>query len=111
MINIDGAGDRHGATAYSTYGSSSEMSDLIDECMGRFPQLVRGPEWYQSDHAIFAMRGRPALAFTSERLDRMLAEVYHAPTDSHDQVATARLIEIARAITELAVRWRVTSQA
>jgi hypothetical protein len=57
------------------------------------------------------MRGRPALAFTSERLDRMLAEVYHAPTDSWDQVAVARLTEIAQAITDLAARWAVSSQA
>ncbi len=57
------------------------------------------------------MRGRPALAFTSERLDLLLSEVYHAPTDTPDQVAIDRLIELADFLDELISRWETRDQA
>ncbi len=110
-INIDGAGYQIGATAVSTYNLAPPAEQLVERVVQNHRGVVRGPVWYQSDHAIFAMRGRPALAFTSERLDLLLSEVYHAPTDTPDQVAIDRLIELADFLDELISRWETRDQA
>ena len=51
--------------------------------------------------AIIAMQGRPALALTTEFVDELLAEVFHADTDTSDQVEPARIASIARALEAL----------
>jgi aminopeptidase YwaD len=105
FINIDGAGYREGATAFSFYNVDTQRADTARETFSDFDDLVEGPQWYQSDHAIFAMRGRPALAFTTELVEEMLAELFHADTDTPDQVEPARIVSIANAIETLITNW------
>ena len=51
------------------------------------------------------MQGRPALAFTTELLEDLLDTLYHAPTDTPDQVDTNLIVELTEAIEELIVTW------
>lgn len=104
-VNIDGAGYRAGASAYSTYNLSGTLARDVSAVLDAAPGLVSGPEWLQSDHAIFAMRGRPAVAVTSEHFEEMLDVLFHAPTDTPDQVDVTRLGEIAGAIAALVSTW------
>lgn len=105
FVNIDGAGYRAGRTAYSTYNVADAVQTRIDLAFRNRADLVKGPEWYQSDHAIFAMQGRPALAFTTEHVDEMLETLFHAPTDTPDKVDAALLVGIATALEDLIVGW------
>ncbi|MGB5656158.1 MAG: M28 family peptidase [Acidimicrobiia bacterium] len=105
FINIDGAGYCGGRTAYSTYNVAANVQSRIDLAFGGREDLVEGPAWYQSDHAIFAMQGRPALAFTTEHVDEMLESLFHAPTDTPDQVDAALVVGIATALEDLVVGW------
>lgn len=105
FVNIDGAGYRAGRTAYSTYNVADTAKSRIDLVFEDRADLVEGPEWYQSDHAIFAMQGRPALAFTTEHVEEMLETLFHAPTDTPDKVDAALLVGIATALEDLIVRW------
>ena len=104
-VNIDGAGYRAGASAYSTYNLSGTLAGHVGSVLGAAPGLVSGPEWFQSDHAIFAMRGRPAVAVTSQHFEEMLEVLFHAPTDTPDQVEVTRLGEIADAVAALVTTW------
>jgi len=104
-VNIDGAGYRVGGSSYSTYNVAGALVAHVDTVLGAAPNLERGPEWYQSDHAIFAMRGRPAVAITTEHIDEMLEVLFHASTDTPDQVEVARLVEIATALADLLISW------
>lgn len=105
FINIDGAGYREGATAFSFYNVGAQRVETIREAFQGFGDLVEGPPWYQSDHAIFAMQGRPALAFTTERVEEMLAELFHAATDTPEQVEPERIVSIATALQALITNW------
>ncbi len=105
FINIDGAGYREGRTAYSTYNVAPNVQSRIDQAFEGREDLVEGPEWYQSDHAIFAMQGRPALAFTTEYVDEMLESLFHAPTDTPDKVDEALVVGVATALEGLVLRW------
>jgi aminopeptidase YwaD len=104
-INIDGAGYHDGRSAYSTYNVDGDLGAHIDAVMARHDDLVRGPAWYQSDHGIFAMRGRPAVAITSEHLDEMLTNVYHSPADTPDEADARHIVSIAVALRELLAQW------
>jgi aminopeptidase YwaD len=96
-INIDGAGFPGGPTAFSTYGTVPEHALAPLRQHG----LVEGPSWPQSDHMVFAMAGRPAIALTSHDLDRVLAEVAHSPQDTPQRVDAALLEQAAQGIAAL----------
>ncbi|MDJ0960941.1 MAG: M28 family peptidase [Acidimicrobiia bacterium] len=105
VVNIDGAGYRGAPSAYSLYNVDGDSATRIAESFAGVPSLVSGPEWFQSDHAIFAMRGHPALAMTTELVDEMLDTLFHAPTDTPDQVDVALLVDIAAGLENLITTW------
>jgi aminopeptidase YwaD len=96
-INIDGAGYREGRTAYSLYGSDERLSAQLRSLLDRHG-LVEGPQWWQSDHTLFAMRGRPAVALTSEHQGPLLRQIVHTVRDTPDMVDPALLVRAARAL-------------
>ena len=105
FINIDGAGYRVGRTAYSTYDVPAAVQSRIEAAFEGRDDLIQGPDWYQSDHAIFALQGRPALAFTTEHVDEMLESLFHAPTDTPDKVDAALVVGLAVALEDLVLGW------
>ena len=48
------------------------------------------------------------MAITTEMVDEMLATLFHAPTDTPDQVDVDLLLDIAAAITSLITNWPET---
>lgn len=105
FVNLDGAGYYDGRTSYSTYNVADTLQSWIDLAFEDRPDLVAGPQWYQSDHAIFAMQGRPALAFTTEHVEEMLETLFHAPTDTPDKVDPSIVVGVAAALEELILGW------
>jgi aminopeptidase YwaD len=94
-INIDGAGYRGSATAISTYGvpDSAQLPPLAG--------IVSGDPWPQSDHMLFAMAGRPAVALTSADARTVLREVAHGPQDTPALVDLDVLESTAQAVATL----------
>jgi aminopeptidase YwaD len=105
FLNIDGAGYRGGGSAYSTYNLDLAVECHVESVFATKPSLMQGPDFYQSDHAIFAMQGRPAMAITTELVDEMLDELFHAPTDTPDQVDVTPLLDISDAVADLITMW------
>jgi aminopeptidase YwaD len=105
VVNIDGAGYRGAPSAYSMYNVAGELAERLDRSFGTVDSVVPGPDWYQSDHAIFAMRGHSAVALTTQRVDEMLETLFHAPTDTPDQVDVSLLVDIAEGIEHLISTW------
>ena len=100
-INLDGIGYKQGRTAYSFYDVPDMQKLDIETVLSDDAAFVAGPPWYQSDHFLFIMNQRPALAFTSEQVDVMLREIVHTDMDRMDQVAPVRLVETAVALETL----------
>jgi aminopeptidase YwaD len=105
FINVDGAGYRQGGTAYSLYNVGDVDADRIRTGFSGIEDLVEGPPWFQSDHAILAMQGRPAMAFTTEFVQEMLADLFHSEEDTVEQVDPDRIVSLAQALRDLTVRW------
>jgi aminopeptidase YwaD len=112
-VNIDGAGLRAAGTAYSLYGVSEDLADAVRGALADASRIDEGPAWFQSDHMVFAQRGVPAVAFTTEKLDDLLAEVAHSPHDVPAQVDVTLLTDLSAALAGLvqAVRDHVTDPA
>jgi aminopeptidase YwaD len=100
VINVDGAGYRDGGTNFSLYQCPDELAARARNILGKHG-LTEGPQWYQGDHTMFVMAGRPAIAITSEQVGTLAAEYIHTPRDTPDIVDTSKLARIAQAIAAL----------
>lgn len=100
VANIDGAGYREGPTHFSLYECPDALAVRARERLSQYG-LEEGPQWYQGDHTMFVMAGRPAIAITSAEINTLAAEIIHTPADSPDIVDPAKLAQIARALAAL----------
>jgi aminopeptidase YwaD len=57
------------------------MMHAIKKAFAGEEVFLPGEPWFQGDHALFLMNGRPALALTSERVNELLAEIVHTEKD------------------------------
>jgi len=101
VVNVDGAGYRSAGTAYSLYEVPDELAAVVRGCLAGADRISEGPAWFQSDHMVFAQRGVPAVAFTSDDLPTVLAEVAHSPHDVPAQVDVTLLVELSDALEGL----------
>ncbi|MGB9374714.1 MAG: M28 family peptidase, partial [Jiangellales bacterium] len=101
VLNVDGVGYRTGGTAFSLYGVEDDTAGVIRSSLTGRPRLGEGPSWFQSDHMVFAQRGRPAVAFTTDQLDTAMSEVIHTAHDTPAQVDVTLLVELAEALADL----------
>lgn len=86
-------------SAWSTYGGPDELVALLRHGIGVLPGLVEGPPWFQSDHAVFAAQGRPAVALRTSDLERALRTVVHSSDDTPERVDMTKILEAAVALT------------
>lgn len=96
-INFDGVGQYIAANSIATFASSAAFEAQVTELVSGYPGVTWVDPWPQSNHSTFAMRGVPAIAFSSEgriRLD-------HLRADSVEWVSPAKLREIVSLVTVL----------
>jgi aminopeptidase YwaD len=102
-INMDGAGYIDGKTAYSLYDCPGDIAGAIHKCFPENKGFLEGEQWYQSDHSLFIMNQRPALAITSENFMHLSTYITHTAKDIPALVDTSKLVEIALALRNLLV--------
>lgn len=100
VINIDCAAYREGATHFSLYGCPEDLAGRVRSVLSEHG-LAEGPQWYQGDHSIFVMGGRPAVAITSAALGELMTEITHTAKDTPEIVDTAKIAQIAIALHDL----------
>jgi aminopeptidase YwaD len=100
-INIDGLGYIKGKSAYSLYECPPEMTGVIEDVFSNDETFLPGEPWFQGDHAIFLMNGRPALALTSELVGELMTEYVHTEKDSPEIIDPGKIVTTAHALYEL----------
>ena len=100
VVNIDCAAYREGDTHFSLYECPEDLASRVRAVLTEHG-LTEGPQWYQGDHSIFVMGGRPAVAITSAALDQLMTEITHTARDTPDIVDPAKVAQIARALQAL----------
>jgi aminopeptidase YwaD len=94
-VNLDGAGFVGRGSTVTPFACSTETEARLEAFVTTRTDWSIAPPWYESDHAIFAMRGIPSLAITSDGVHDLLVEVAHTDRDTVDVVDPAILAEVA----------------
>ncbi|MBD3289496.1 M28 family peptidase [candidate division KSB1 bacterium] len=99
-INIDGAGYKHGNSAFSFFGLPEHVQKIAEELPRKFEGIVEGVQWVQGDHSIFIQGRRPAIAVSSEWFIENIdsQDITHTPKDKLDIVDCEKLVDISKAL-------------
>jgi aminopeptidase YwaD len=100
-INIDDLGQRGTTNHVSFYGCPPEVEAAVRRALERHPAMSEGPQWFQSDHAIFGLYGRPAIALASSDIAGFMAEYAHSERDTLDLVAPELIVAAARFLRDV----------
>ncbi|HSL42135.1 MAG TPA: M28 family peptidase [Anaerolineales bacterium] len=102
-INIDGLGYIKGKTAYSLYECPPDLKYAIEQAFTNDEAFLAGEPWFQGDHMLFLMNGRPALALTSEVVGELMSEFVHTEKDTPAIVDTEKVARTALRLHKLIV--------
>jgi aminopeptidase YwaD len=100
-VNLDDVGYHKGNIAYSLYDCPTKIANTIKKVVSAYPGIIEGEPWYQGDHGLFLMNQVPALAFTSELLTELMAEITHTLRDRPEYVDPAKLVKLAFVLRDL----------
>lgn len=95
-INIDDLGQRGTTNHVSFYGCPTEVEAAVRRALDEHPEMSEGPQWFQSDHAIFGLYGRPAIALASSDIAGFMAEYAHSEHDTLELVDPELIVVAAR---------------
>jgi len=94
-MNIDDAGRAGEDTHVSFYDCPPEIDRVVRDAMATRAGIEPGPKWFQSDHAIFGIYGRPAIALASADIAGFMTEYAHSERDTIDLADPQKLADAA----------------
>lgn len=100
-VNVDGVGYLKGRATYSCYQCSEALEGRIRETFVPSECISQGDPWFSGDHMIFAQRGVPSVAISSDRASGLMHTLAQTSEDKPELIVPCRLVEIANALTEL----------
>jgi aminopeptidase YwaD len=100
-INSDGVGSKGSRTTYCTFNASTEMDQAVKTVFQDENKFTATIPWYQSDHMLFAMNQRPAVALTTEDMGYIWSNIAHTSLDTIDMVDPDILFHTALALQDL----------
>lgn len=102
-VNVDGIGLSGQGTSLAMLACPASLEIAVDDWLERQEGWTRAAPWFESDHAIFAMHGIPALAITSEDVHALMGDLAHTPADDLDVLDLAVLEDVAAVLPHLLV--------
>lgn len=100
-VNIDDAGRRGCDTHVSFYACPDEVEHAVRNAMRDHAGFSEGPQWFQSDHAIFGIYGRPAIAVASSDMADFMANYAHTDRDTIELADPEAIAGIARFLRDV----------
>jgi len=104
-VNLDGTGVAGRKTALASFGCPPALEAHLDQ-IAELPGWTRMPPWFASDHSIFAMRGIPAIAITSDQVHDLLTTVAHTAGDTLEMVEVEVLVGIVEVLGDMLPQMR-----
>lgn len=100
-VNVDGIGLAGQGTSLTALACPADIEDRLSAWVDRRAGWSWTDPWFESDHAIFAMRDIPAVAVTSQDVHQLLGGLAHTPADTLDVLDLDVLEDVVVAIPEL----------
>ncbi len=101
IVNIDGAGLRGRGSSLALMACPPDLHALVAAVIADRPGWALSEPWYESDHAVLAMRGIPALAATTAGVHEVMATIAHTPADTVEVVDVEVLADVATTVATL----------
>lgn len=92
VLNFDAVGLRQGPNSVAAFNLTPALQADVEQTIARFPEVRWVNPWFESNHATFAIRGTPCLAFTAQTDEQH----YHLRSDTIEQISRARLDEMVQ---------------
>lgn len=92
VLNFDAVGLRQGPNSVAGFNLTPTLQADVEQTIAHFPEVRWVAPWFESNHATFAMRGTPCLAFTTQADEQH----YHLRSDTIEQISRARLDEMVQ---------------
>jgi len=93
--NLDGVGLAGRRTSLTALACPEPVASELAGWVARHDGWVAAEPWVESDHAIFAMRGIPAVAITTEEVHALLGGLAHTADDTLEVLDVDLLVRIA----------------
>ncbi|MDP2182126.1 MAG: M28 family peptidase [Actinomycetota bacterium] len=100
-VNIDDAGQRGTGTHVSMYGVPEGIGQIVRSALDGRDGFAEGPQWFQSDHAILGLYGRPAIAIASSDIAGFMASYAHSDRDTLELADPAMIAGISRFLRDI----------
>ena len=94
-INLDGVGLAGLGTSLAHLACPAPLEARLAAWVEAHEGWVPAEPWIGSDHAVFAMRGIPAVAITSQDVHALLGGLAHTPADTREVLDLGLLARIA----------------
>jgi aminopeptidase YwaD len=101
IVNIDGAGLRGHGSSLALMACPPELHDRVAAVVAGRPGWGLSEPWYESDHAILAMRGIPAVAVTTAGVHELMTLLAHSAADTVEVVDVEVLADVANTVATL----------
>jgi aminopeptidase YwaD len=101
VVNVDGVGLAGLGTSLTHLSCPARLTARLAAWVEVRPGWVPTEPWMESDHAIFAMQGIPAVAITSEDVHALLGGLAHTPADTREVLDLDVLDSVAAALPSL----------
>ncbi len=104
VVNVDGVGLAGQGTSLATLACPAALETELSAWVAHHPGWMPAEPWVESDHAIFAMQGIPAVAITSEDVHALLGGLAHTPADTLEVLDLDVLGRLAADLPDLLAR-------
>jgi aminopeptidase YwaD len=91
-LNLDGVGLQGYRSGICHFNLKPEQEQLLHASFSDPGKYCPIEPWYQGDHAIFAMRGVPSVAFSTENMQSFFSEYAHTAKDTPDLIDSSILV-------------------
>ncbi|MBE0416824.1 MAG: M28 family peptidase [Coriobacteriia bacterium] len=100
-INVDDLGQHDTTNHVSFYDCPPDVEAAVRRALDAHPMMSEGPQWFQSDHAILGLYGRPAIALASSDIAGFMAEYAHSERDTLDLMDPDLVVGAARFLNDV----------
>ncbi len=104
-VNLDAVGLKGSRNGWCHFNLSDAQQRLLPQCFAN--EALYGPmeEWIQGDHAIFAMRGVPTIAFCTDALQMAFSQITHTGVDRPELLDLNSLADLTLRLREFIDAW------
>jgi len=99
-VNIDGIGMKGKNNSMIYLSPREEDLNVLDDLKTKYPDIQSVEDYFEGDHALFSMRGIPAISLSSVDIHDFINVIIHQQTDTLEKVDPEKIVEIVEFVKD-----------